>query len=271
MNDRQIQRIVAEVLKRLLPQMGANGERGNLIVVFTGATAGCTEAIQEVRSLVMKGFHVQLAFSRGAELLYGPWIWEQMEGFPQVDPIEESKWLRTLKDSRGVIVPLLSVNTLSKLSLLVADNLASNLILHALFMGKPVILAQNGVDPSDKGRVELHFDKCGPGLAAAIEERIEGVRSYGCQVLDVAQVSAALESALEQKPAAVQKNGRANGAASRPKGNIITAADVLQAQQTGRQIVLRSSTVVTPLARELASKHGISLAQDGLLSIQREG
>ena len=66
--------------------------------------------------------------------------------------MEESKWLLTLKDSCAVIVPMLSLNTLSKLALLVADNFASNIILHALFAGKPVLLARNGVDPSDNGR-----------------------------------------------------------------------------------------------------------------------
>ncbi len=55
--------------------------------------------------------------------------------------MEESKWLHTLKESCAVVVPMLSLNTLSKLALLLADNFASNIILHALFAGKPVLLA----------------------------------------------------------------------------------------------------------------------------------
>ena len=262
MDDKQIQRVLVEVLRRMLPQIGATGERGDVVVVFTGATAGFTEAIQQVRSLIIKGFRVQLIFSRGAELLFGRVIWEQLEGFPFVDPFDDSRWLRTLKNARAVVVPVLSVNTLSKLSLLIADNLASNVVLHALFAGKPLILAQNGVDPSDKGRIEPHFPQCSPLLSSAIYERLEVARGYGCRVVDVSQVSAVLEAALDQKgrPAT---NGKTNGAAKVAsfghKTKIITAVDVLQAQQRGVPIQLHDANVVTPLARELALKYDVSL------------
>jgi len=265
MDEHKIQQVVAEVLKRLALEAGATGERGDVIVVFTGATAGFLEAIQQVRSLVVKGFRAQLVFSRAAELLCGPVIWKELEGFPQVVAFDDSKWLHNLKNATAVVVPLLSVDTLSKLSLLIADNLASNLLLHALFTGKPLILAQNGVDPSDKGRVELHFDQCGPVLAAAIRERMEVVRSYGCELVDVGCVSAALEGALEQTRAAM-RNGHSNGSAKLTRfslqGKIITAAVVLQARQLGAPIRLHKSTMMTPLARELAEKHGVSVTTE---------
>ena len=264
MIEKQIQEVTVKVLKRLLPQLGANGQSGTVIVVFSGATAGFTEAVQQVRSLIMKGYQVQLVFSQGAENLYANLVWEQLEGFPYVSPFETSKWLRTLKEACAVVVPMLSVNTLSKLSLLIADNLASNLVLHALFVGLPVVLAQNGVDPSDKGRIELHFDKSGPELSAAIEERLQVVRSYGCRVTDVGQVVAELEAAFAPAAAAPRSNGQAAGAtltALDHKTSIVTAADVLKAHQAGTQLRLRSSTVITPLARELATKHGVGLLQ----------
>lgn len=265
MDEKYVQHLIAEVLKRLAIHAGVGGERGDVIVVFTGATAGFTEAIQQVRLLVLKGFRAQLVFSRAAELLYGSFIWKELEGFPQVVPFDGSNWLHSLKNAKAVVVPLLSVDTLSKLSLLIADNLTSNLLLHALFTGKPLIASQNGVDPSDKGRVELHFDHCGPLLAAAIRERMEVVRGYGCEVVDVGSLSAALEVALVQKPLA-STNLPAYSAAkltslSQPK-RIITAADVLQAEQSGAPIRLQKSTVITPLARELALKHGVRLTTE---------
>ncbi|HUB19366.1 MAG TPA: hypothetical protein VL990_12075, partial [Acidobacteriaceae bacterium] len=71
MDDKQIQQLVAEVLKRLVQQVNPTGERGDVIVVFTGATAGFTEAIQQVQSLIVRGFRPRLVFTRAAELLYG--------------------------------------------------------------------------------------------------------------------------------------------------------------------------------------------------------
>lgn len=263
--EQRIQQVVAEVLKRLLPHVGADGERGTLTVVFSGATAGYTEALQQIRSLVLRGFRVELVFSRGAAELYAKYVWEQLDGFPHISALDSSKWLRAVKETRALMVPMLSVNTLSKLALLIGDNLASNVLLHGLFMGKPVILAQNGVDPSDAGRIEPHFPGASACLVKAIEERLQVARSYGCTVTDVSQLSFALEAALEPAPTALPNDGHVRGAKAlrlERKSNIVTAADVLQAHHSGTQLRLRSSTVITPLARELASKHGVCLLQD---------
>jgi hypothetical protein len=263
MTDERIQQVVVEVLERLLPHMGATGDRGSVIVVFTGATIGYHEAIDQVRALVMNGYRVQLVFSRGAEALYAKFLWDQLEGFPYVTPMEESKWLHTLKESCAVAVPMLSLNTLSKLALLLADNFASNIILHALFAGKPVLLARNGVDPSDKGREIPHFDQCGPVMAAAIEERLRIVSGYGCHVTDVNQVSSVLTSLLDAKSilaaVGIHRSAASRPAEARTTNSIVTAADVLQAHHSGKQLRISSPAVVTPLARELAFKHGVSL------------
>ena len=199
MTDERIQQVVVEVLKRLLPHMGATGDRGSVIVVFTGATIGYHEAIDQVRALVMNGYRVQLVFSRGAETLYAKFLWDQLEGFPYVTPMEESKWLHTLKESCAVAVPMLSLNTLSKLALLLADNFASNIILHALFAGKPVLLARNGVDPSDKGREIPHFDQCGPVWPPLLKNVSGSSSGYGCRITDVGEISTAIASLTQHR------------------------------------------------------------------------
>ena len=73
--------------------------------------------------------------------------------------LEPATWLKALKKARAVAVPMLSLNTLSKLSMLLADNTATNIVLHALLMGKPVVAARNGADPRDKGREGLGFHR----------------------------------------------------------------------------------------------------------------
>jgi hypothetical protein len=264
MDEKQIDKIVAEVLNRLAKKLAGEGESGLVIAVFGGATLGYDEALHQIRSLVLRGFRVQLLFSQGAECLYAKFAWQHWEGLPNVTFFDPSHWLKTVKEARALVVPMLSLNTLSKLALLLADNLASNLILHALFAGKPVVLARNGVDPADEGRIVPHFDKCGPVLARAIEERMQTVRGYGCHITDVAQLTQTLEAALERKPAPAA-SGHGNGAAritgGEFEGHIITAADVLRAYHLGMELRLRSSAVVTPLARELAVKHGVCLVQ----------
>ena len=162
---------------------------------------------------------------------------------------------------------MLSVNTLSKLSLLIGDNLASNVLLHGLFMGKPVILAQNGVDPSDAGRIEPHFPGASSGLVKAIEERLETVRNVRvCRNRCAASFLPHCIAAITPGAPKLSSGARVavkRASAARRKNNIITAADVLQAHHSGAQLRLSTSAVVTPLARELASKHGVCLLQSG--------
>jgi flavoprotein len=264
MNEERIHEVVVEVLKRLLPHMGATGERGTIVAVFTGATAGYREAVDQVRSLILEGYRVELVFSHGAEALYAKYLWGELEGFPHVATFSESDWLRNLKDVKALVVPVLSLDTLSKLSLLLADNFASNVILHALFAGKPVVMARNGTDPSDKGRKIPHFDHCAPLLAAAIEERFQTVGGYGCRVTDVNDLAATVQSLIEHKALAVPVAHR-NGTrppANHTTSNIITAGDVLRASHSGAPLRVGVKTIVTPLARELAYKHHVELLQE---------
>jgi hypothetical protein len=264
--EEQVREVVVEVLKRLLPRIGATGERGTVIAVFCGATVDYDESVRQIRSLILQGYRVQVVLSHGAEALYGKYLWEQFAGFPHITPLDDTKWLNAVKECRGVVVPMLSLNTLSKLSLLIADNLGNNIILHALFAGKPVVIAKEGVDPNDPGRKIPHFDRCGPVMAAAIEERLRLVSGFGCRIVEVRHLSDTLADALEQKTTRKTSNGKVNGtgrpAAVHAKSNIVTAADVMQASYSGSQLQLTAKTVVTPLARELANKHGVCLLQD---------
>lgn len=264
MSDERIHEVVVEVLKRLLPHMGATGERGTIIAVFTGATAGFREGVDQVRSLIMQGYRVELVFSRGADTLYAKYLWGELEGFPHVMAFNEAEWLHNLKDAKAVVVPVLSLNTLSKLSLLLADNFASNVILHALFAGKPVVMARDGTDPSDKGRKIPHFDHCAPLLAAAIEERFQTVGGYGCRVTDVNDLSATVLSLIEHKNivATVAHRNGTRSALTHSTNSIVTAGDVLRASQSGTPLRVGARTVVTPLARELAYKHQVDLVQE---------
>ena len=171
---------------------------------------------------------------------------------------------------------MLSVNTLSKLSLLIADNLPTNLLLHGLLLGKPVITAQNGVDPTEAGRAELGFNHGSPSLARAIAERLQTISSYGCLLTDIASLSSAVESALAKDNASPgQPHPVVNGPpamlnyqnAKHHRKTVITSADVLHAFRSGSHHVAQAGATVTPLARELATKYGVSLSQDRLVNV----
>ncbi len=265
MNEKQVQRLVAEVIARLAVRLGADGGRGLLIGVCTGATVDLGQAAGQLRNLIWQGHRLQLCFSKAAEGLSGQLIEEQLAGLPHVARIDPAQWLTTLREARAVVVPLLSVNTLSKLALLLADNLPTNLILHALFMGKPVVIARNGADPHRPGRRELEFDKGNRTLQAALLERLNTVGSYGCTITDTGELSDTVMTLLGESFAGMPKAKDSSCPPASPPAageKVITAARVAHAHRRGAHLKIAPGMLVTPLARELASRLGVGLLKD---------
>ena len=130
--DEPIKSLVAEIINRIAKRLGATGARGELLVVFSGATVGLAEAINQVRRLIIDGYRIRSAFSDNAQNLIGLWIDDQLLGFPFVRKLSGSDWYSALSETRAVVVPALSLNTAAKVSSLIGDTLPTTLMLHAL-------------------------------------------------------------------------------------------------------------------------------------------
>ncbi|MCF8077765.1 MAG: flavoprotein [Desulfobacterales bacterium] len=251
------------MIGRLVPRLGGDGRRGAVIVVFTGATVQLPEAVRQVRRIILDGYRVKMVFTAAAERLYAAVVREKLEGYPYDEIEDGSTWLSTLEQSRAVLVPLLSVNTLSKLALLIADNLPLNLVLHALFMGKPVVVARNGADPADKGRAHLGFSHGKLAMVRAIRDRLQTLERFGCCLSDIFELQNRLRQQLCKAADHRGKNAEAtaadHGDIYRPSGRIVTAGHVRQALLLGSDLLISSDSVVTPLAKDLASQHGLAL------------
>lgn len=264
MKEEQIQRIVIEVIRRLAVRLGADGSRGTLIVVFTGATVAFKEAIQQVRFIILGGYRVQLVFSQAAEDLYGQVVREQLEGFPHITMLDPARWFTALKESKAIVVPLLSINTVSKVALLIADNVPTNLILHALFMGKPVFAARNSADPEGgHWQKSLGSRTQRPALRQEFLKRLQCVENYGCRLTDTLELERAVSVSLAKEKASNVEQSDDNVRSARSmfehSGNILTAADVCYAHRLGADLSFPHATLITPLARDLAMRYGMAL------------
>jgi len=264
MKEEQIQHIVTEVIRRLAERLGATGNRGNLIVVFTGATVAFEEAIQQVRSLILSGYCLQLVFSQAAEDIYGKFVRDQLDGFPHISSVEPTKWFTALKESRAVVIPLLSMNTVSKVALLIADNLPTNLILHALFMGKAVFAARNGADPDGKHwKRSLGSRTQSPSIRQELMQRLQRVEDYGCLLTETLELGKAVNTFLaNEKDSNIEQSDNTNRSARstlKHSGKMLTAAYVRHAHHLGVDLILTPETLITPLARDLAMRYGVAL------------
>ncbi len=261
MNRDQVMRLVAEVISRLAPRLGADGRRGRLVIAFSGATASFTETLRQCRLLILDGYRLRLAFSPAAEQFFGSVVRESLDGFPHVEQVEPAQWLGELIESRAVVCPMLSVNTLSKVSLLTADALVPNLLLHGLFTGKPVVLARDGVDLDDGGRRALGIDQATPALRQALDDRLRTVAGYGCRITDVRSLRETVNSVLASGSTRAPAGALPAGAL--PAGPLVSVADVRRAHRAGETLSLSPTSIVTPLARDLAMQLGVRLTRNG--------
>jgi len=263
MKEEQIRHIVIEVIRRLAVRLGADGSRGKLIVVFTGATAAFKEAVQQVRSISLDGYRAQLVFSQVAEDLYGEVVREQLEGFPHITMLDTARWFTALKESRAIVVPLLSINTVSKVALLIADTIPTNLLLHALFMGKAVFAARNGADP-DGGHWQnsLGSRTQRSALRQEFMKRLQCIENYGCRLTDTRELERAVNVFLEKGRDSNREQSddpRSDCAILDHSGDILTAADVRSAHRLGADLRFPNAALITPLARDLAMRYGVAL------------
>lgn len=261
MTDAQIQYIIREVVQRIIIRKGANGKRGSLIVVFTGVAKNLGLAISEVRRLVVNGFKIKLALSENAEKLYGSDIQEMLLGYPHVSSIDKSHWIEELKMARAVTIPLLSLNSLSRVALLIADTLASQLIVHALLMNKPVLAAQNDIYFS-QGPIESRIEN--QSLNKSILHRIEMISNFGCKMTELKNLSKEVNQLFQhnlnlKKPGIQTKQtSKTSRKKIRHKGKVVTAAQIRQAHMANADLILAPGVLISPLANDIATTQQVS-------------
>jgi hypothetical protein len=259
--EEQFHFIVEEVILRLARRMGELRRNEIIIVVFTGATVGLVEGVQQVRSLLLDGFQVKLAFSDSAGHLFAEMVQKELNDFVNLGLVPPEKWLSSLKQANAVAVPMLSLNTVSKLSLLIADDLVSNILLHALLLGKPLVMAREGADPHGKGRRALGFHKGNAALNDAMMRRLKSLEDFGCILTGIGQLSNSVRSAIQQE--GLRQAHEQNPLSERPsiclRRQVGTAGDVLSAHQKGANLILGQAARMTPLARDLARQLGVAL------------
>ena len=263
--ETQIKQLVTKIIGQLTPRLGADGRQGQVMVAVTAATVGFPAAVDQLRQMVLKGYRLELAFSAHARDLHRDGIMDALAGFPFVTEINPRRWLRALSKARAVVVPLLSLNTASKAALLIADTLPTNLILHGLAVGKPVIMATNSADLQ-----RPHWSGLGdgaspsPGLVEAAGHRLATLQELGYRLTDVSRLSRLLGECLagtdrSSAPGSARRNSPVPRKIWHVKEKTITAAHVRHAQTQGTDIQLLSRAVVTPLAMETARRCRVSL------------
>jgi hypothetical protein len=261
--DDRIKHLVEEIIKRVAGRLGADGTQGELVVAFSGTTVGRDDAVNQVRGLIYDGYRILIAFSENAKNLFGAWIEDQLLGLPFVSPVDPSDWYSVFAAARAVVVPLLSLNTAARVAGMITETLPANLMLQALASGKPLFVGLNGVRPEDHHWAQRQAAT--PAFRRAALKRVQTLEDFGGHLIPIRNLRREINRELgmpgvrteSQAQGDSQKSGLGNTIPLNRQ--VVTAACIREAHIREVGLRLSPGTIVTPLAKDLASRTGVRL------------
>ncbi len=263
--------LVKKVLHAVGAAMSARTPDQYLLTVFTGGTAGFKQALAGLEYLMLNGRRLRVLMSETSGQMYGDVVENKILSWPNACPMKTGDWFAQVQKCTGVVVPMLSVASLSRVCSLAPDTLATNIILQALFMGKPVVTAIDGAAPGASDRAVLGLDRGTPALSAALAKRLVQLSDFGARLAWSHDLGVVTLGALNKAdmpgpeiisppqpvadPAAVAP---VSGGAI-PVQRVVDASHVRVAKNTGGAIHAAPGAIITPLAFELAKEWGIEI------------
>jgi len=151
-----------------------------------------------------------------------------------------------------ILVAQLTRTTLARIGLGLSDSFASTLVLNALWSGKPVVVARDGVDPDLAARDGAGAADAPRALVRLYEEYLDRLEALGCHVIPAARISDTVLSLLTGREPARERPLQSR--------RVITEEDVQRAARRGESIDV-TRAIVTPLARDAAQELGVDLIE----------
>jgi len=181
MDKQMIETITKEVIKRMGTTPDRNRGRrpaagvktgGQVLALFTGGDHNLATAFAQVKAIKDSGSEVTLVLSPAAIQIIGREKICSATGVRKVitNWRDAGKLPPLMQGVTGVVVPVLTLNTLSKVSFLQGDSLIANIIIQALLRGIPVVAATDSIICPDVASipngVKSRLDRINQNVAA---------------------------------------------------------------------------------------------------------
>lgn len=262
MDEKFLYSIVREVLRRLTESKAVDVKP--VIVLLTGGTLGLKVALEALKKCNQNNFFsFSLVCTSGACNVHDiESIRDDLKADLIVTEAEKKNPLALLHKKEGLLVPVLSRNTMAKTVGHDFDRLGSALILESLMYNIPVVAVRDAADPENREWESLGVCSPAPGLVKSLQIKIKEFEAMGVTVTSSASFQSAIEDRLIAQPwqTARQIYAGMPGAEGAPKA-LVSAEDVrkVKADQKTTLYFQSPNTIITPLAREVAEELGISL------------
>lgn len=245
-----VERIVEEVLKKL---KSSNEKR--ILALFCGGTIGSKEACKELKALSEASYECQVVLSPAAEKVLGvEWLQSELGQIPIYTEKNGLKPGELLRNTDTVLVPVLTLNSAAKIACGIGDTLVTNLIMQALFLGKPVIAAQNACDLDNPVRKKLGMNQGNQKYSRLFSANLKTLSEYGIKLVEAESLAKVLKGAEKEKTFFCTPEENQGLIFNK---RVLSAGDMALCQ--GLNFKVGKNTLITPAAQDLALKRGISI------------
>lgn len=246
-------------------------ENNRILVVFTGSNFRLAESLRKLSKAKKFGFSYDIAFSfSGAHIMGEQGITEITRALnPGRVYTEEDQIVfdKVMKSVDGIIVPMATQDTTTKLALGIQDSFISTLLWQSLWHSKPVlmdfysVLTYNGMPSRNPVLTEMMND-----YIAKLERmgvvNLQNNDDYSVDMvnqfrIDCMDVDADLDS--KKKPLISNPVQTTDVQIDLPK--VITESDLLKIVGNRNEIIVPIKTIITPLALDTAKKQGIKVTR----------
>lgn len=222
-----------------------------VVAAFCGGRGGLSTALEQIREVAEKARVVGVLSPAAKEIVGADRLKDEAGAHEIVLPDSGAHPWDLAHRADVVAVAQVTRTTLARLALGLGDSLIASMVLHALWGGRPVVVAQDGVDPDlaaceeCDGSVDVARE-----LVRLYDGYLERLATFGCQVIPAERLAEATCAAL-----AGETPGPHRPLSTR---RVITEEDVRRASRRGETIDV-TGAVVTPLARDTARDLGVPL------------
>ena len=166
-------------------------------------------------------------------------------GSPVQTTRSKGAWDEVVNEVEAVVLPVLTLELVSKLALLIADRPPVQAALAGVIQGKPVLACS-----SEPNRLRRASGRLPGGFLSAYHAHLRGLEALGVQLLEPPALAARL-SGVFVKSTGDARSGR----------DVLTVADLEAAARAGTRVLqVAPGTIVTPLARDVAQQMGIEVS-----------
>jgi hypothetical protein len=252
--ENAIQEIVNEVIRRL------NKRLKTAIVVFTGGALGFEDALEQLKTMKDEGWSFKILLTRSAEHVFLPGTIEKDLGTNEVFYEKELQGLGEFyKDTSLLLIPTLTLNSATKISLGIVDSAVTNLVSHYITTGTPIVAADDACDLKNPIREKYRMHHSPKAYLDLNSHHLNQLRAYGIHLVRAKDIAETSRKVIFQFRETEVEEISVEKSTIYYTDRVLSRIAVLKAKQEKADLVVSKQTIITALAREAASEFGVSI------------